>query len=112
MPLPQYRVLDVADHDLQRVQAQILPPLSTLLKNPLLDGRLVRGVNIPAVPTTTDVAHGLGRLPVGWFVLQTYGGYNVLFENSRTDKMLNMVSIPIGGAYTGTGLTTFDLWIF
>lgn len=98
--LPQFRVLDTPDRNLQRVQNQLLPPLTALLRNPLLDGYILKDVAIAA--TSTGVSHGLGRNPLGWIVISN-DTLATVREDSRTTTTLNL---------TASAACTVDLWVF
>lgn len=55
-----------AAQDPIRVQDNVAKVVDPLLRNPLIDGRLIEGVVLGAA--TAEINHGLGRTLKGWFV--------------------------------------------
>ena len=98
--LPPYQIIDTPDRNLQRVQNQLLAPMTALLRCPLLDGRIMKDVAIAA--TSTAVNHGLGRSPLGWIVISN-DTLATVREDSRTSAQFNL---------TASAACTVDLWVF
>lgn len=89
---------------LQQVLESIVTSVRQVLRVPLLDGRLIKGVVLPPA-ASTKVTHGLGRRPLGWLVISTTGT-GVITEPSqgtRTDQTLVLYSVSAA---------TVDLWVF
>jgi hypothetical protein len=58
---------EVESQELRRVQANLADFVQPLVKNPLLDGVLLRDVALAA--GVNVISHGLARAPQGWLVV-------------------------------------------
>lgn len=56
------------DRDLQRVQDAVQEAVGGLAGNPMLQGKLLTDIELDASDDEA-VAHGLGRVPTGWQVI-------------------------------------------
>lgn len=91
----------VTDRALHVVQQNTEDAIRQVLGVELLDG--VRLDSITAVPAGEAFEHGLGRVPRGWFVVDTTtGGYPSRY--AWDDK-----TITLG---IGSGSFTGDVWVF
>lgn len=88
----------------QQVLESIVTVVRQVLRVPLLDGRLIKGVTFDG-GSSTFVKHGLGRRPLGWIAVSiTYGlVINEVTQDSRSDKQLELYSDAAGSA---------DIWVF
>jgi hypothetical protein len=98
MALPQF---DMAS-DLNQAQLRIKRVFNTLLRVPLLDGRLISGIQLSA-GVQTPVAHGLGRLPLGYLVVGRDAAL-VPFEPATRDELYLYLESAVGGS--------LSLWVF
>lgn len=96
--LPLFKNEDEAFQLLQTKWKSILDPL---LKNPLVDGLLLNGLDITS--GTTVINHRLGRKMQGWFVVDTDAGTDIYRSAPFNDKTLTLTS--------GTACVV-SLWVF
>lgn len=79
--------------------------LNPILNNELVNGRLVR--NVELITGTTVINHGLGRVLNGWLVTRLRGSGPTIYDTQSTNTMpqltLNLVS---------SAPVTIDLWVF
>lgn len=87
------------DDDLNRIQSDLETAINPALKKEILDGVLVSG---EVSTTTSSIAHGLGRVPKGWFVVS---GHNDIGVAQAADA--NYLYVSSSG---GTNTVTF--WVF
>lgn len=84
-----------------RTQQNVLKMITSLFNQvPIINGRLMEDINITT--TATAYEHKLGRVPIGWIVLDR--GANVtVWRTAWDDKTITLDS---------TGFTTIRVWIF
>lgn len=84
--IPPFRRIRTADPDLDRVQDSLAQTLDPVVKAALLNNVLVSNMPGTAVGTTVqlnigtsfqNVAHTLGRTPIGWLVVRRDADANV-----------------------------------
>lgn len=98
--LPSIRKLVVKDPELSRVQDAILLTLNTIVKKDVIDGVLGEGFAITTSPA--QIAHGLGRVPLGYFVVSKDAPSDI-FDLARDSKTITLQA---------TADVTVSLWIF
>lgn len=64
------------DRDLQRVQDAVQDAVGGLCGNPMLQGKLLQDIELDASDDEA-VAHGLGRVPTGWQIVDRSGDARV-----------------------------------
>lgn len=89
---------------LDELQNNLEAALQALPNSLILDGQLLEGVVLGT--TATLVAHKLGRLPNGWFVVRPPDVY----VNSYREVSRNATHIEIDTNYAGS--VVVDLWVF
>ena len=67
MPILPFNKVRTEDDNLRRVQDNIEAPLKDISSKTILDGQLLTGIKLTA-SLPNQVAHKLGRKPVGWIV--------------------------------------------
>lgn len=69
--------------------AQLLADVGRLLRDPMLRGRTIEGIKLTS--GTNRVAHGLARIPQGWFSTRTTGA-NAFYarEVARDERYLTL----------------------
>lgn len=92
--------LQTADELLNRIQDRIKRVLNPVLKNPLLDGRLVSALVTPAA---TQIEHKLGRVPLGYFIVSGPG--SLVSQYQAADARYLYVS-------SGGGNENITFWVF
>lgn len=92
----------VAEVDLAvaRVQEAARDSLQRVIDGGILKGRLVSGVAVGT--TATAIAHGLGRRPMGWFVVDTNAAAD-LHRTAWDDRTLTIIS---------SVSATVSIWVF
>ena len=98
--LPPYQVIDTPDRNLQRVQNQLLAPMTALLRNPLLDGILHK--NVALTTAGFALSHGLGRMPLGWIVV-SIDTHATVKQTARSSTSLTLAASTPAIA---------DVWVF
>ena len=66
--MKSYKKITTNDRELNLIQANIEDAVSGVLKNPLLDGVLVDGINLLS-GQPNQIAHTLAREVIGWIVV-------------------------------------------
>lgn len=92
----------VAEVDLAvaRVQEAARDSLQRVIDGGLLKGRLVQNVTIGT--SATQVSHGLGRKPVGWFVVDNTVSCD-LYRTAWDDRTITL---------TSSASVTISIWVF
>lgn len=69
--------------------AQFLADMQRLLRDPIMRGRTIEGLTLTS--GTNRIAHGLGRVPQGWFSTRTTGA-NAFYarEVARDERYLTL----------------------
>lgn len=80
--------------------------LDGVLTCPLLYGVLVSG-EVPDVGETVTLRHNLGRVPVGWFVVDQAGSGVELYRDSADDETITFAR-PASASVD----EPFTMWIF
>ena len=99
--IPTLERVQAKDAELRRVVDKVATFGAALQSIPILDGRLVRDVELSGV--LTKVAHGLARRPLGWIIV------------SRINATGIWDSAPKDGTFLYLGANdpvTVDLWVF
>jgi len=102
MSLKEFKTLNVKDYELAKVQDNTSEFISQIISNPILGGVLLKGLDVTT--TATDFAHGLGREPVGYFIVKANAQVTVFDTVSTTPK----VALKL----TGSTTATINLWVF
>ena len=92
--------------DVNRAVRLVADPLDEVLRLPLLDGRLVTGVALVS-SGVTQVAHGLGREPLGYLVVSSSAA-GVISDTISTSPALRDRFLELNTTVD----TTVSLWIF
>jgi hypothetical protein len=100
MGLPLFDRIQHADELINRIQDRLKTVINTVMRKPLIDGQLV---SWEVSPLTTNVPHGLGRVPRGYFVVS--GQANLIGQTAPADASFLYVS-------TGGGTETITFWVF
>jgi hypothetical protein len=95
----QFRFIKVKDSDLDAVQANIIRVLTPVLKTPIIDGTQVQ---ISLVSGSNRIAHNLGRVPLGYIIVDTTS--TETFYRTAWDSATITV--------TATGTANFSLWVY
>jgi len=101
-----FRKIVAKDHDLQRVQENAALAFKQVLEKELLDGIMVTAT---VAATATNISHTLGRLPLGFIVVDRQavasGTEGNIVRTAWTDRIITLKT-------TGTGAVPLTLWIF
>lgn len=82
-----FRKIQTVDRDLNRVQDQVFQALNPVLKNVLIDSVQINDIQITT--SGVDIDHGLGRVPLGWFVVDSTASATV-WRTAWTDRILSL----------------------
>jgi hypothetical protein len=87
-----------------RMQSNVGQAVDTMLKSPLVEGRLIE--NVALTTAAINVEHKLGRKLQGYMVVQQNAGF-IVFDAivATTDTALYL---PL----KATGVCTVSLWVF
>lgn len=85
--LRQVQIDDLATSQFQTNVTNFVTPL---LKNPMLDGTLLRDVTIGTADT--QISHGLGRTPIGYVVAGKQGLGDIYQSQPSTNLFLTLRS--------------------
>lgn len=99
MALKPFNRLTSGSEELNRIQSNLEGAINPVVKKEILDGVLVSGT---VTASTSSVAHGLGRVPRGWFVVS---GHNDVGIAAAADE--NYIYVSSSG-----GTNTVSFWVF
>lgn len=88
------------DKDLQKLQRNIETAVNQVLRNPLLDGRLIPDVNL--ISGNTKIEHKLARNLRGYLVIDRNNGATI-YTTSKDENYLTLNS---------SAAITVSLWVF
>lgn len=89
-PLRQNRGQDGAETEARRQgQDDVRSALAGLL-GPLSRGRLIQ--NVPLASGSNEIAHGLGRLPLSWWLAAPQASVTVYESAARTSRVLTLTA--------------------
>lgn len=97
--------IQIPDVIVNRVQQNIANAVNPVLITPIIDGILVKGVNVSAT-AATPVKHGLGRTQVSQIVVNSSPGFIQVRQDPTAPSSQNYVTLLA----SSTGV--IDLWIF
>lgn len=100
--MKRYSRVPTQNGEIAAVQDQIEMAFGEMDRQiPFLDGARMTSVVIAG--SSTRVAHGLGRVPLGFLILKRNANQNVWEASAADSRFLNLQA---GGA------VTVDLWVF
>jgi hypothetical protein len=102
MSIKDIKTIKLTDYETSTLQNNIGDFAQQLVRVPFLDGNLIEDVSLST--TATEVAHGLGREPVGYFIVKANAAVDVYDTTSTTPK----VTIKL----TASTTATCNIWIF
>ena len=91
--LGKLTIFNTDDQTLSLLQTSWAAQLNSVLANPLMQGTLLRSIDL--INGTTQVNHKLGRPLIGWFITRKDGAaeiYDVQAANQIPARTLNLVS--------------------
>ena len=103
--MPGIRTIDrlhPPDEATRRAQDRLVTALNALSRSPIVNGRLITGLELE-LGSELAVSHGLGRAPLGWFVVGKNTSADVW---ESTDRSPWKLFISAGAD------VTLDLWVF
>lgn len=107
--IPVLETQHTGNQDVELLQQNTKRFVKVLEDNPLLDGRLIEDIDVPAAtlggPSAFRVEHKLDRLPRGWIVTDT-DEQILIFRTGWDRKYIDFANgSPIGDAVV-------DMWVF
>ena len=105
MALKFFKKVNTAIKDLYQTQENVEQVLTPILNSPIIDGVLVKDVDVGT--SDTVVNHKLGRSPLGWIIVKRNENA-VIYESATTNN--NRDKVLILKASSATTDTYF--WIF
>lgn len=98
--------LNVNDDKLNRIQQNIITPLTQVLESQVIDGVLVENITCVA-DAPVAIKHGMGRTNVHVVVVNCFGDNQIsLRRASRTGNDPNYITV------TPSASGSIDVWIF
>lgn len=101
MKLP---LIHSTDTELNLIQTKWKSLIDPILGNPLIDGRLIKGVNL--INGTTIINHLLGRDLVGYIIVGI-NGIAEIFDNQASNQTPDLTL-----SLTSNAAVTVNLWVF
>ncbi len=101
----RFKKIEIADQILSRMQDNVDSAISQLSVTEILQGRLVKDVEL-ASATTTKISHKLGRAPLGWIIVRQRASaiiWDTQDTNSNPNLTLNL---------NCSANVIVDLWVF
>ncbi|MBV6514145.1 MAG: hypothetical protein FMNOHCHN_03735 [Ignavibacteriaceae bacterium] len=102
--LKAYAKIDSEDEAVNRIQEQLEFILNPLIKTAILDGVLLRNVNLSTTPTRVE--HKLNRKHLGYFIVDKDAAadvYSMQSSETMPNKFIKLVS---------TAPVNVSIWIF
>lgn len=103
MSVRDYKKLGLDSNEQSKMQEYVGQVLTPIIRCPLIDGVLLKGVAL--ANGTTLVDHKLGREPLGWLVVRVNGTASI-FEPDTASKKKTYLTL------TSNAAVTVDLWVF
>lgn len=86
--------------ELTQLQSNVEQALQPILRSPIINGTLIESVSIGT--SATQVAHKLGRKPLGYFVAAQFGPGEIWAADFSVSYISFTASTPV----------TVNLWVF
>lgn len=102
MSIKDIKTIKLSDYETSSLQQNLAAFSKQLIRVPLLDGNLLTDIDVST--TAAEIAHGLGREPVGYFIVKSTAGVTLFDSASLTPK----VTIKL----TASATATCNIWIF
>lgn len=106
--LKAFRKIRVKEQQLDDVQTNIANTLSPVLKSLIIDGVLVKDIEL--ANGVNRVNHTLGRLPEGWIIVDRNSAATV-FKTIPTSAA-NTITDSSTISLTSSGAVTVSIWFF
>lgn len=106
--LKAFRKIRVSDQVLDSVQTNIANTLSPVLKSLIVDGVLVKGIEL--INGVNRISHTLGRLPEGWVIVDRNSAATV-FKTVPTSAA-NTITDSSTISLTSSGAVIVSIWFF
>lgn len=106
--LKAFRKIRVSDQVLDSVQTNIANSLTPVLKSLIIDGVLVKDIEL--ANGVNRVNHTLGRLPEGWIIVDRNSPATV-FKTVPTSAA-NTITDSSTISLTSSGAVTVSIWFF
>lgn len=100
-----FKTINTDNYDVQKVQDNVAIVFSDLAKIPLLSGTIVQATLNNT--TDTNVEHGLGRNPIGYFAIGCNPPGASIYESSTPNTLKSKFLL-----LRATATTTLNIWIF
>ena len=97
--------IDPQNSNITQTQSNVNTALKQIANSAIIDGVLIKGVNVGTADTIVN--HKLGREPLGWIVVRKNEAGEV-YESSTVNKNRDKVLILRGS----TATTDTNFWIF
>lgn len=95
-----FKKMFIQNQELSRFQEDVADTFNQILKNPIQDYVILKDVVLGT--TSTFVDHKLGRMPIGWFIVNKNANANV-WNYETTDKYLDL---------DASAAVTVDIYVF
>ena len=102
MSLKEFKKLNIKDFETNQLQNNVAEFLNQVTSKSILDGRILE--NVAVSTTATEIAHGLGRKPLGYIIVKSNAHVTIYDTTSTTPT----VTIKL----TASATATINLWIF
>lgn len=94
------------DFATQQIQENVARQTASARSLPMADGGVyIKDVQVSSVGVIVQVAHGLGRAPLGWIVCRPRTSATIFELGAQTNPRLFL-------GISASGTTTFDLWVW
>tara|TARA_R100000084_G_C4602578_1_gene124003 strand:+ start:506 stop:829 length:324 start_codon:yes stop_codon:yes gene_type:complete len=97
--------IDPQNQSVTQTQSNVNTALKQIANSAIIDGVLIKGVNVGTADTIVN--HKLGREPLGWIVIKKNEAGEI-YESSTVNKNRNKFLILKGS----TATTDTNFWIF
>jgi len=99
-----FQKLNSENYEIQRLQERVEDVFNAVNASPLPAGRLLADLSVGI--TTQEFNHGLGRSPLGYFIVRSNNGESVFDDQENNTKPTRTLRL------TATAATTVSLWVF
>ena len=106
--LKAFRKIRVKEQQLDDVQSNIANTLIPVLKSLIIDGTLVKDIDL--ISGVNRVSHMLGRVPEGWLIVDRNTAATV-FRTTPTSAA-NTITDSSTISLTSSGAVTVSIWFF
>lgn len=89
--MKNFNKIHTESREINQIQQNIKDAVDSIVKNPLLDGVLVHGINLTA-SQNNEIAHTLSRNVIGWIVVDQNAQAQIWRGQASSSRFVNLLT--------------------